>query len=123
MPTYKSGARIQLHFHIKMQEKDKDLLESVKNRIGCGGIYFQKEKRANHCQCYRYTVGSQRDILTKVIPFFEENSLQSFSKRNNFKIFCQIAKLVEKEAHRTKSGVEKIRQLKSEMNQRTVGLA
>ena len=70
-PRYRSGVRIQMHFHIKMQEKDKKLLEKIKNTIGCGAVYFQKEQRANHAQCYRYTVSAQSDILNVIIPFFK----------------------------------------------------
>ena len=42
MPAYKSGVRVQMHFHIKMQEKDRPLLEKVKNTLQCGVVYFQK---------------------------------------------------------------------------------
>ena len=45
MPAYKSGVRVQMHFHIKMQEKDRPLLEKVKNTLQCGAVYFQKETR------------------------------------------------------------------------------
>ena len=39
--SYRAGYAIQLHFHIKMQEKDKSLLDKVKNTLKCGGVYFQ----------------------------------------------------------------------------------
>ncbi len=120
---YKSGFRVQLHFHLKMQEKDKDLLEKVKNTIGCGAVYFQKEQRANHCQCFRYTVSSQTDIFNTIIPFFRQYPLQSFSKRKNFELFCKVAKLVQLKSHLTKEGLEKIRELKAKMNLKTTGLA
>ena len=119
-PAYRMGAGVQMHFHIKMQEKDKALLEKVRNTMQCGEVYFQKEQRANHCQCYRYTVSSQKDILEKVIPFFEENPLQSSSKQKNFHIFCQIARLVKAKKHLTKNGIQKIRQLKTTMNLKTL---
>jgi hypothetical protein len=106
-----------------MQEKDKALLERVKNTIGCGSVYFQKEQRANHCQCYRYTVSSQADILNVIIPFFKKYPLQSYSKNLNFKSFCKIAELIESKAHLTGNGISKIRKLKSQMNQRTIGFA
>ncbi len=122
-PNYRSGVRVQMHFHIKMQEKDRPLLERVKNTLQCGTVYFQKEKRANHCQCYRYTVFSQQDISNKIIPFFLKYPLQSVSKTKSFKAFCRIARLIEKRAHLTKKGIKQIRQLKSQMNQKTVGLA
>lgn len=123
LPAYRSGVRVQMHFHLKMQEKDRPLLEKVKNTLGCGEVYFQKEKRRNHAQCYRYTVSSQEDISRNIIPFFEKHPLQSVSKLYSFKAFCKIARLIERREHLTKSGIEKIRRLKSEMNQKTVGLA
>lgn len=123
MPSYRSGVRIQLHFYIKMQEKDKPLLEGVRDILRCGAVYFQKEKRKNHCQCYRYTVSSQRDILKYIIPFFEKNPLQSASKQKSFKAFCMIAKKVNDKKHLTKKGIQEIKQLKSMMNQRIIGLA
>jgi len=120
---YKSGFRVQMHFHLKMQEKDKNLLEKVRNTIGCGAVYFQKEQRANHCQCFRYTVSSQSDILNKIIPFFRQYPLQSYSKNVNFQIFCKIAELVKSKAHFTAKGIAKIRELKGKMNLKTAGLA
>lgn len=122
-PAYRAGHGIQMHFHLKMQEKDRELLEKVKNTLQCGAVYFQKEKRSNHCQCYRYTVNSQKDILNKVIPFFKQYPLQSASKKVNFNIFCKIALLLQAKTHLTSEGVKTIRTLKSQMNQRTVGLA
>ena len=121
--AYRAGAGVQLHFHLKMQERDRELLEMVKNTIGCGEVYFQKEQRANHCQCYRYTVSAKRDILATVIPFFKRYPLQSASKRANFEIFCQIAELVKEQKHLTIEGLEQIRTLKARMNLKTVGLA
>ena len=101
-PEYRAGVRVQMHFHIKMQEKDRDLLEKVRNTLDCGAVYFQKEQRANHTQCYRYTVSSYGDIFKKIIPFFRRHSLQSASKRKSFEIFCQIANLFQKGKHLTK---------------------
>lgn len=122
-PAYKSGFRVQMHFYIKMQEKDFTLLEKIKNTLQCGEVYLQKEKRANHCQCYRYTVSSQEDILNKIIPFFTKNPLQSATKQKSFKAFCKIGDLVKRGEHLNKKGIKKIQLLKKQMNQKTIGLA
>lgn len=114
---------MQLHFHLKLQERDRELLEMVRNTIRCGAVYFQKEQRANHSQCYRYTVSSKRDILKTLIPFFKKYPLQSATKQVNFALFCQVAHLVEQGAHLTQEGIEEIRMLKARMNLKTVGLA
>ena len=120
---YRAGQRVQLHFHLKMQERDKELLEKIRNTIGCGAVYFQKEQRVNHCQCYRYTVSSEKDIQEIVIPFFKKYPLQSASKSTSFGIFCEIATLVKERKHLTQEGIEEIRALKARMNQKTAGLA
>ena len=120
---YRAGYRIQLHFHLKMQDRDKELLEKIRNTIGCGEVYFQKEQRVNHCQCYRYTVSAERDIQEIVIPFFKRYPLQSASKSASFDIFCQVASLIKGRKHLVLEGVEQIRELKSRMNKKTIGLA
>ena len=124
MPYNKNGgARIELSFYIKVQQNDKGLLEKVRNALGCGAVYFQHETRANHAQCYRYTVNSHRDIIGTIIPFFRKHPLQGKSKRKSFEVFCAVAKLVEMGAHRTRRGLEHIRKYKAQMNHRTIGLA
>lgn len=123
MSAYRSGVRVQLHFHIKLQETDKGVLEEVCATLGCGNVYLQKERRINHVQCYRYTVSAQKDILEHVIPFFKTHPLHTESKRKNFELFCRIAEKVSAGEHLTEKGVRDIRALKKRMNQRTVGLA
>lgn len=123
-PPYnqKGGAMVQLSFLIKIKEEDKIILDKVRDALNCGAVYFQKEKRINHSQCYRYTVNSHRDILGKIIPFFKKYPLQGNSKKKNFTIFCKIAKLVGRGLHHDADGIQKIKKLKSQMNHRA-GLA
>lgn len=121
--AYRQGWRVQLHFHLKLQEVDQELLQKVCTTLKCGGVYFQKEQRKNHTQCYRYTVSAWRDIDEKIIPFFKKHQLETNSKRKSFEAFCNIADLVRANVHLENGGIEKIRAIKSHMNQRTVGLA
>jgi aspartate ammonia-lyase len=81
-------------------------------------VYYQKETRANHTQCYRYTVNSQRDIVNVIIPFFQRYPLQLPSKRSSFQTFCKIVELIKRKRHLTKEGLDEIRTLKATMNQR-----
>ena len=105
-PTYRAGASVQLHFHIKLQATDKIVLDKVRNTLGCGTVYFQKEKRVNHSQCYRYSVYNRDEMINILIPFFRQHPLQGVSKSKSFELFCEVAKLIE-----------------AGMNKRTVGLA
>jgi len=120
--AYRAGAGIQLQFHIKLNERDKELLDSVCEKLECGAVYYQKEQRVNHTQCYRYTVNSHRDIIGKIIPFFQKHPLQSASKSLSFETFCKIANLVQQEKHLTQEGIQEIQLLKAMMNHKT-GLA
>jgi hypothetical protein len=122
-PNFRSGWQVSMHFHLKLQERDKELLWKVRNTLGCGNVYYQRETRKNHTQCYRYTVSSLRDVTQVIIPFFKTHPLQTVSKRTSFDVYCKIAVLMEAKAHLTPEGVERIRALKLLMNQRTVGLA
>lgn len=121
--AYKAGWRVQLHFHLKLQATDREILEKICATLDCGGVYLQKEKRLNHAQCYRYSVSAWRDIETKLIPFFKKHPLHTASKSKNFAIFCQIANLVSQGEHLNGNGIEMIRTLKHSMNKRTIGLA
>lgn len=116
--TKKANPTVETHFYIKVRKEDKPMLEAVKLALGCGAIYFQKEERLNHTECYRYEVNSRQDIREKIIPLFNDYSLLSL-KRNDFRLFAQISQMVDRKEHRTKAGFEKIRQLKSQMNYRT----
>ena len=116
------GAMVQLNFFIKIKQRDKEILEKVRDTLDCGAVYFQHETRVNHTQCYRYTVNSHRDIFGKIIPFFKKYPLQTNSKQKTFRVFCEIAELVRSGAHHTKDGIEQIQRLKKGMNRRT-GLA
>jgi hypothetical protein len=121
--AYRAGYAVQMHFHIKVNEKDKEVLDKIRNTLNCGAVYFQKEKRRNHAQCYRYTVSSNKNILEKIIPFFHSYPLQAPTKLKSFSYFCKIAELVRQGEHLRHSGVRKIQRLKSKMNLKTVGFA
>lgn len=106
---------VATHFYLKMKKEELDLLNEVKSFFGCGAVYFQKDKRKNHTSCYRFEINSQKDVHETLIPFFDKHPLRS-SKREDYLIFREIAKLVKKKKHREKSGFDNIVRLKSKMN-------
>lgn len=117
-PPYnrQGGANVILNFFIKVQASDRAMLEEVKDTLGCGELYFQKESRLNHSECIRYTVSSHKDIFSVIIPFFQAHPLLGTGKIRNFQIFCEIADLVKQGKHHTNGGIVQINLLKSQMN-------
>src|SRR3989344_7948472 len=66
--------KVELKFSLKLRYQDKEILIQLQQFFGCGKIYFQKDKRPNHTDCYRFEVNNKKDIIEKIIPFFDRNS-------------------------------------------------
>jgi len=103
-------------FYLKFIEKDKNILYELKKFFGCGNVYFQKDKRKNHQNCYRYEVANRDDLVKTIIPFFKKNQLRLSSKRKDFEIFQKIMERIKKGKHLTKSGLKELYQLKQRMH-------
>ncbi|MCD6233174.1 LAGLIDADG family homing endonuclease [bacterium] len=112
----KRRVRIEPKFYVKLVERDKKILWELKNFFGRGNVYFQKDKRKNHQNCYRYEVGNRNDLEKIIIPFFKKHRLQLPSRRRDFEIFCKIMKRIKKREHLTKTGLESLYQLKRKMH-------
>ena len=112
----KRRARAEPKFYLKLIEKDKKILYELKNFFGCGNVYFQQDKRKNHQNCYRYEVTSRNDLATIIIPFFEQNQLQLESKKNDFKLFCELVERIKRDEHLTESGLKKLLLIKKKMH-------
>src|SRR5689334_16120072 len=65
--------RIEPRFYIKLIERDKEILDGLKRFFQCGQVYFQKDNRKNHQQCYRYEVSNRKDLAEIIIPFFKKH--------------------------------------------------
>ncbi len=109
--------RVETHFYLKLRSDEYQLLKKIKKFFGCGAIYFQKEKRRNHSTCFRFEINDRQDINQKLIPLFKKYPLQG-KKKKDFEIYAQILKIINRREHFSEEGLEKIRQLKSKMNQR-----
>ena len=103
-------------FYIKLIEKDKSILYELKKYFGCGNVYFQKDTRPNHQNCYRYEVTRRDDLEKIIIPFFRKNKLRFCSKQKDFTLFCEIMGRIKKGEHLTDKGLEKMYQIKQKMH-------
>jgi len=68
--SVKRRVKAEPRFYLKLVEKDKKILYELKKFFSCGNVYFQKDKRKNHQDCYRYEVANRKDIRNVIIPFF-----------------------------------------------------
>ena len=115
-PSKTRRVTVEPKFYIKLIERDKKVLDSLQKFFGCGTIYFQRDNRPNHQQCYRYEVFNRRDILEIIIPFFKKHTLKFPSKSYDFTIFCEIMESVSRGEHLGEKGLRKLFQLKQRMH-------
>ena len=112
----KRRVKVEPRFYIKLVERDKKILKKLKRFFKCGNVYFQRDKRRNHQNCYRYEVANRGDLENIIIPFFREYRLKLESKIKDFEIFCKIMKKIRKGKHLSKKGLRQIYQLKRRMH-------
>ncbi|MEK7624451.1 MAG: LAGLIDADG family homing endonuclease [Patescibacteria group bacterium] len=112
----KRRTKAEPRFYIKLIEKDKNILYKLKEFFGCGSVYFQKDTRLNHQNCYRYEVANRKDLEKIVIPFFLKHQLRLESKRKDFMIFRELMRRIKKGEHLTKSGLRNLFKIKEKMH-------
>ncbi len=112
----KRRVRAEPRFYGKLQESDKAILYELKKFFKCGNVYFQKDKRKNHQDCYRYEVASRQELNDIIVPFFKKNPLKIRSKRKDFKIFIEIMQRIKKGEHLKNDGLIYLYNLKQKMH-------
>ena len=105
-------AKIELKFSLKLRHQDKEILDELQKFFQCGKVYIQRDKRANHSLCYRFEVQNKKEIIEKIIPFFEKNNPKIQSRKLDFELFKEIAKLSQED----NINFEKIQLLKEKMH-------
>ncbi len=110
--TQRRRARVELKFSLKLRHQDKEILDELQHFFGCGKVYIQRDKRVNHSLCYRYEVQNKKEIIERIIPFFDAHPPKLLSRKRDFELFKEIATL----ANISPINLDEIRKLKEEMH-------
>ena len=113
--TKKLGFDPRLMFEIEMVIDDEKLLRKLKDHFKCGHVYILNYERYGWRPHVKYAVKKQKDIIDKIIPFFEKYPLQG-KKHKDFEYFCKAAKIFENKEHLTLKGLKNLRIIQSKMN-------
>ena len=103
-------------FYIKLVEKDKAILYELKKFFSCGNVYFQRDNRKNHQQCFRFEVGKREDLEKIIIPFFQKHPLRFPSKQKDFRLFSNLFFSIKNAEHLTEKGIQKLFRIKQYMH-------
>jgi len=106
-----TGEGVKLVFKLTQDKRNKELLPSLIEVFGCGGLYSQSKTGG----VIDFMVTGLSDITEKVIPFFLAHPLQGV-KRKELADFIKVAELMKLKAHLTKEGLEQISTIKGGMN-------
>ena len=108
--THKLGLSVNLNFIIVQNIRDKELMEEIKLVLNCGSITINESSAI-----IRFTVTKFTDIQNKIIPFFDKYPLMG-NKGKDYEDFKKVSDLITKKSHLTKEGLDKILEIKSNMN-------
>lgn len=106
---YKVNWQVVMSFNVS--QKDPTILKILMNQLGCGIIKVRKND-----DLHSFDVTNPKDLIEKVIPFFQKYPVLSESKKRNFTLFCEIATLMKKGEHRNLSGLRKILEIREKLN-------
>ena len=115
--TTSHGWQVFPEFVVTQGVKSRSSIEEIQNFFECGRIY-ENSRRDNHSEnLLRYCVRSRKELLERIIPFFEQYPLRT-AKRNDFKKFKRIILLMEKGVHSTRSGLRQSARIIEQMNRK-----
>jgi len=115
--TSKSGVQVFPEFVVTQGAKSVAALEALQQFFNCGKLYKNNRSDNHREPLYRYCVRASQDLRQKIIPFFEKYPLQT-AKQQDFLVFCQVVKAIEKREHLNVEGLARIRMLAATTNRR-----
>ncbi|GBC90762.1 MAG: hypothetical protein KatS3mg021_1259 [Fimbriimonadales bacterium] len=113
-PSTKLGWQVIPELHISQHERNKHVLELIRNTLGCGYLKPNDRHKPND-NTWVFVVRSRKDLMEKVIPFFERYPLRT-TKRHDFEKFATIVRKLHKKEHLTPAGLKAILQIAGSMN-------
>ncbi len=105
---YRAPWKVSLCFNVS--QRDEVILSRFKRHLACGTM------RQRQDGVWYYEVNNLTAILENVIPFFDHYGFLSAKKQRDFSKFKMLASLLASGIQNTRSGVEQILRIRSDMN-------
>jgi hypothetical protein len=97
-----------LTFKLAQHSRDKNLIESLKNYLECGNVYY----KTNHVE---YDIFKFEDLINKIIPFFDKYNILGV-KNKDYLDFKKVLELMKNKEHLTSEGINIIFKIINNMN-------
>jgi hemolysin-activating ACP:hemolysin acyltransferase len=111
--NYKEGipVRTRCIFNLTQSKEELELFNEIQKFLGVGIVHKNREN-------VTYTVSSIKDIIEVIIPLFDNNNLRG-SKLLSYKIFKEVALMMQNKKHLTLEGIIQIIDFAYFMNKET----
>lgn len=104
------GYKVSLLFTLTQHSRDLELLESIKEYLGCGAVKQSSSRAICILKVIKFS-----DNFEKIIPFINKHKIFGV-KLSDFIDWCEVAELINSKKHLTPEGLEKIKLIKARMN-------
>ena len=101
-------------FHVSQNPERASVLHILQRHLGCGRIR-RNGREGGRDTSLVFVVRNRKDLLDKVIPFFEAHPLIS-EKRFEFQSFAKIVRAMEAKEHLRREGFERLLVIATGMN-------
>jgi len=104
-PSTRAGWQLVPAFRISQDVARAGVLDLARQLIGCG--LLRENHRGSNDHTYVLVVRRRKDLLERVIPFFERNPLLS-CKQNEFLTFARVVRAMSEGEHLCAEGFERL---------------
>jgi hypothetical protein len=105
-PDLRFGWQLVPEFRVSQNAERATVLETLRDVLGCGRI-MENDRNRTSDRAYVLVVRRRRDLVERVIPFFERNPLLS-TKRFEFETFRRVVLAMTAGEHLDEKGFEEL---------------
>ncbi len=107
---HKFGWEIRPSFSVSQNRDRAKVLQLWQRQLGCGSI-----RPDNSDKTLKFEVRSLGELITRVVPHFEEYPLLS-EKKVDWERFADVCRMMSAREHLTREGFQKILRIAGEIN-------
>ena len=111
------GWQVQHEFSVTQAATSRSALELLIEVFECGTLIENRRHDNHRVPLMRFSVKRRADLITKVIPFFEERPLRT-AKQSDFELFSKVVRWMTLGVHLNQSGLARIARVTEQMNRR-----
>ena len=116
-PSMRIGWMVPPRFAVVQGERSAHVLYLIRDYFGCGTVYLNRRRDNHREDLLVYGVFNQHDLRSKIVPFFEANSLRT-AKLEEVERYKRILEMMEQRLHLTVDGLRRIAEIAQTMNHR-----